>query len=186
MKLFKKIMIVLVIATIWLNIGWHFGTYYHENIHYTTPQTVFAKICAGGFELFSLPNKPEVERDPLLSDQLLLSITWPCMILFAIIFWIVYGIWHVVLALWQMTLAFWAALKFLGWFIFMGGAGELLVAHPWSFVATAVAIIGSASARWAFMTKKKEHADVFVIGLLGFAIGVAWFVILILMATATP
>ena len=43
----KVILSIFAIAA-YLNIGWALGTYTYDNVVYTTPKTVTAKIMAGG------------------------------------------------------------------------------------------------------------------------------------------
>lgn len=97
----KKVLIAILILTVYLNIGWALGTYYHNDIFkqgVTTqkPQTITQKSLCGGGEFFSICG-----GNTLLFDQVLMMFFWPFFLFIALLSWVI-------------------------WLIFAGGVAKLL------------------------------------------------------------
>ena len=114
----KAVVIILGVA-IYLNIGWAFGGYYYENVHYVSPRTATAKVVAGGLGLFSQTEMSQDVRHSRTGDQVMLSIIWPVLISCIAVSWFIFGVWK---------LGAFAALVVyrLLWLIFAGGIAKTL------------------------------------------------------------
>lgn len=127
-----KVAHILMIALclgVYLNIGWHLGTYIHNNVFYTTPQTGGEKFWAGGWEAFSQPEMPMEDRGDLSSKQGLFSIFWPIYVFMVLLTWAGFGLW--------------TAGGAILWCIFAGGLGELVASkHATACSAIAIFVFG--------------------------------------------
>ena len=108
MKKVIRWVVAMVALTVYLNIGWAVGTYLHNNVSYSVPQSFTAKVLAGPYSMLSSPSIPEHKRASLLFGQMLCSIIWPLPImLIPGLLWIVY------------------ALSWIAWIVFAGGLAKL-------------------------------------------------------------
>lgn len=110
--LIVKIVLGAIALTIYLNIGWAIGTYYHY-IFGQKPETFWQKFWSGGLNLWSIQS-----TEPTFSkkfDQISMSIAWPIFLVVVVMSWIVYLI-YVLLRLICNIL----------WLIFAGGIAKLL------------------------------------------------------------
>lgn len=114
MKKSLGILIVVVSAMFYLNIGWYFGTYSYNNMTYTefSKQEPIASILSGGWHFFSHPNTPQEVRHSLSEEQVAWSILWLPFIIFSLITWVLYAIWN--------------SLIFIFGMIFLGGLVDLI------------------------------------------------------------
>lgn len=113
-KLVRAVMFV-VIAAIYLNIGWAIGTYYHNYIFGHTPQTFWQTVWKGGYGSLN----GGFGKESLLFDQIFLMLVWPMLGFLVPTTWAVYAIHHfAVLAFHSMV--------FILWLIGAGGIAKLL------------------------------------------------------------
>ena len=112
MKKFKKILIWTIVTAIYLNIGWALGTFMHYDVQLGDPSKMsgVARIFSGGWSALTPNDKDKV--NPLLTQQIILSIFWPFMIVLVMMTWIIY---------WLIS-----AIVFLFHIIFAGGLAELI------------------------------------------------------------
>lgn len=107
LKKFKKIAFWLVFLTLYLNIGWGLGYYFHYSIETKTFESAswHAKLLVG-HNLFA-NNEDEIkaakERGPW-ETEVLSSIFWPFLLLVFFVCWIVY------IAFWILKFIFWGGL----------------------------------------------------------------------------
>ena len=106
MKVFKKVILVVVAVALYLNAGWALGTYYHNHVLYQSPQTVIQIIAKGGWEFFTGTNCS------LIKDQIVFMFCWPLLMIALVITWMVY---LVVYLAYQLL-----------WLWFAGGIAKLL------------------------------------------------------------
>jgi len=116
---FGKFLLVIFCLMVYLNIGWHLGTYMFENVLYVTPETGWAHFWAGGWDFRSQPERPLEFRTTLISENILVSIAWPVVLAGVLLSWVVFGVVTVLVWIWELLL-------FLLWLIFAGGFGEVL------------------------------------------------------------
>lgn len=105
MKKLGKALLVLICITLYANIGWVVGSYYHHNVLRTPHEqlTTLGKVAAGAPVFATIPQK---------SDSVVVAVDfgifWPVVLVIFAISWIVYFVYYA------------------GWFIFAGGAVKLL------------------------------------------------------------
>jgi hypothetical protein len=117
---------LIVIATIYLNIGWAYGTYTAMHLGSEMPQTtVLQKFLIGPNEVLTAGPDPS-----LLVFQIIYMIVWPVSLGVAISAWIIWLL--VAVAAWTLWLVMWLLLS-LQWVIisalklvFAGGIAKLL------------------------------------------------------------
>ncbi len=86
-----KILVFVVLLTVYLNIGWGLGYYYHNNISTKTFESAswHAKLLGGHCVFFS-KNETQIkalkEKGPL-TDAALASVFWPFILAFSILSW---------------------------------------------------------------------------------------------------
>ena len=107
-KLLKWILIIVGLS-VYLNIGWSLGTYYHNNVAYKSVESgnLFEKFMAGPNHSINLPDTAVEKQHSLSSDQVCISITWPFFIFIVTVCWIVYFVYCLL------------------WLIFAGGIAKL-------------------------------------------------------------
>ncbi len=116
MARWKKILILGVVITVYLNVGWAMGAYYRDNVTYTPKEklTFVGKIAAGWDA--SMAGKNHKPGDwSRQTDCAVSSVFWPS-------FPIVTG------ASWLACSAYYVGYAgyYVFWFIFAGGAAKLL------------------------------------------------------------
>lgn len=86
----KKVLIAILILTVYLNIGWALGTYYHNDIFGHKPQTLTQKVLCGGGEFFAIV----ASNSPLLTNQCTIMFFWPILlsgVLFTWVIWLIFA-----------------------------------------------------------------------------------------------
>lgn len=112
-------MVAVLALAVYLNIGWAFGTYMYNNVHYTVPKSFTAKVLAGPHSILSEPDTPENKKPSPLVDQVALSIIWPVVIVIGpIVVWTIYAICYIV---WLIVYGVYWTL----WIVFAGGLAKL-------------------------------------------------------------
>ncbi len=117
----KKVVVMILLVTLYSNIGWIVGSYYGHNVLPVKHEnlTTFGKVMAGGWAWLSEPDK----NHGVFFGAVLPGIVWPLMIISTAVTWVVYflcyggyyagyGIYH--------------ALYYAVWFILGGGGAKLL------------------------------------------------------------
>ncbi|MDP3052040.1 MAG: hypothetical protein Q8N42_00870 [bacterium] len=107
----KKVLIILLVLTLYCNIGWVMGSYYAHHVFSMAEKqlTTFGKVAAGGWNFLAQGDRPqEKNRTESWVIVLFYGIIWPFGLLIAAISWIIYGVYYT------------------GWFVFAGGAAKLL------------------------------------------------------------
>lgn len=116
LKKFKKIAFWLVFLTLYFNIGWGLGYYYHYNVDTQTFESAsWHSKLLGGHCAFFADNADKAEsrkQKSILLNEVLFSFIWPFVLLASLLSWVGH-------------FAFWIFR-----FIFIGGLVKLIFGIP--------------------------------------------------------
>lgn len=168
MNKLAKVLVVLLCLAAYLNIGWYYGVYV-ENYSWHSPNSSgIASFFAGPDNLMASRNSEKCPNPRVVYG--IASALWPFMLAVFIISWVIWGAYTIIVSIFTGIVRLF---EFLGWFIFSGGAGELLVEHPaWMLCSLGVIIF-----ILGFFVNSRKYQDVMLkisSVLLGFGILLAF------------
>lgn len=127
MKKAIKIGLYIIIAVLWLNVGYEYSKV-AGNIRTTGKIETFTEhIISGGWELSFHKEKKEYD----LTDHVSVMIIWPVLLFFSLVLWIAFMLWQLLLLLFSMVQYFY-------WLVFCGGLYSII--DTFGIILTIIAV----------------------------------------------
>jgi len=114
MKETLKIMFFVILAVIYLNIGYQYSETVRQIVQKHSADTFIENVISGGWNVLFVGRSEYGTY-----THIIMLFFWPVTLIFSLVLWIVFGFW-------QFLILFWWGIQFLWWFIFCGGMFKLL------------------------------------------------------------